>query len=912
MKKSTAVASVLLSVLLLLNSICVNGISITELKKDDVLALPDVVKETVPDTASFTARLKDKEEDLNTFVFQNADGTETMITYDYPVKYVDDGHIKDVTLDLKQERDGYIRSLQHPAEILFSDSLNDGISVNYSGVAVSLYPEQKSKSKKIYENKIIYFCDDDINYVYSLTYTGFKEEIVLNHPIEKDSFSFLVRTNGLSMAEKDGNIILNNKKGEPLVNFGDILVYSVNHEFCTNGEATYDELIPDELYRLSVTADKMIFENESLYPLVIDPDVELLNLTDSGAIEDLTINSDDQIPAGTSGSIFVGKRQTYGKSRILMKFPNLNLSAISRSSNIVDAKVYLRDLMCESSSMTVYCYRFTGNDWSENNSSSCWNNVSPNSYYSEELDSKTISYSNGVGNSPSHYYGFNITAAVQIWKQYSAQKNKGLLFKASDSVEDSSTYLSKTFASYNRSSNKPYIVITYTVQDNVHFDKYGSRVYLYEMDSVLVNLDHMFSSNILYEYFPFDGNEISVQNASIPQTGFCNVTGKKLGVYYVFCHLITHNYIIDTFGIPLHVTLRDDAYYFRNYESERHLSVLNNTLTEGNTLCQWTFNQTSQLWYIYYNRLSDTSGYYTIKKNNGNIPYYIGLNNSNSVIITSDIITNDYRWKIRCVEDDEGFVISPYTDNSKALAVSTSGWSGTNGAAIELNTYVSDYNYSDEWVICSKKSVSMVDGHDDYPITSEYTVMQNSLANIGITNVFKSSSYSEHAVNRDEAIDRMRYSKAVFVNGHGSQMVVNMHNTYINSSKIGLILNDDGGAFDMCDLVVYVSCLTAKGGIGANNLCQATLDAGVNTVIGFSMSIPMTGDRYWMKKFTEHLCDNFGDQTKSYSSIVSAAMSDTAKKYPDLMDYYYEGEHVVMNSCVIFGTNVLPSSNAWN
>ena len=109
--------------------------------------------------------------------------------------------------------------------------------------------------------------------------------------------------------------------------------------------------------------DKMIFENESLYPLVIDPDVELLNLTDSGAIEDLTINSDDQIPAGTSGSIFVGKRQTYGKSRILMKFPNLNLSAISRSSNIVDAKVYLRDLMCESSSMTVYCYRFTGNDW---------------------------------------------------------------------------------------------------------------------------------------------------------------------------------------------------------------------------------------------------------------------------------------------------------------------------------------------------------------------------------------------------------------------------------------------------------------------------------------------------------------------------------------------------------------------
>lgn len=112
--------------------------------------------------------------------------------------------------------------------------------------------------------------------------------------------------------------------------------------------------------------------------------------------------------------------------------------------------------------------------------------------------------------------------------------------------------------------------------------------------------------------------------------------------------------------------------------------------------------------------------------------------------------------------------------------------------------------------------------------------------------------------------------------------------------------------------VVNVSRLTASGGIGANNLCQATLDAGVNTVIGFSMSIPMTGGKFWMKKFTEHLCDNFGDQTKTYCSIVSMAMSDTAVEHPDLMDYYYEGEHVVMNSCEIFGTNVLPSSNAWN
>ena len=112
--------------------------------------------------------------------------------------------------------------------------------------------------------------------------------------------------------------------------------------------------------------------------------------------------------------------------------------------------------------------------------------------------------------------------------------------------------------------------------------------------------------------------------------------------------------------------------------------------------------------------------------------------------------------------------------------------------------------------------------------------------------------------------------------------------------------------------VVCVSCRTAKGGPGANNLCQATLDAGVDTVIGFREVVPADGCRYWMKKFTEYLCYYFGNQTESYSSIASMAMDDTSREHSDLMDYYIDDIHVVMNSCQVFGNDNLPGVNSWN
>ena len=132
------------------------------------------------------------------------------------------------------------------------------------------------------------------------------------------------------------------------------------------------------------------------------------------------------------------------------------------------------------------------------------------------------------------------------------------------------------------------------------------------------------------------------------------------------------------------------------------------------------------------------------------------------------------------------------------------------------------------------------------------------------------------------------------------------------SEPYDIIIIDNAGRIIIYLYIVYVSCRTAKGGPGANNLCQATLDAGVDTVIGFREVVPADGCRFWMKKFTEYLCTCFGNQTETYNSIVSMAMNDTADENPDWMDFYDEGKHVVMDSCQVFGNDNLPGVNSWN
>ena len=163
---------------------------------------------------------------------------------------------------------------------------------------------------------------------------------------------------------------------------------------------------------------------------------------------------------GTSGSVLVGVRNSYGISRTIMRFPTLSLDGVE-ASDIVSATIGLRDLMCQSSeNITVECriYDTTAPAWTESAPPS-FGAAAP--YVGATvLDSYVVTLNGGTGGG--NWYHFNILEAARAWANGTQDPSKGLVFKAADSFENQTTNKwYKTFSSYNRSSYKPSLKITY-------------------------------------------------------------------------------------------------------------------------------------------------------------------------------------------------------------------------------------------------------------------------------------------------------------------------------------------------------------------------------------------------------------------------------------------------------------------
>ncbi len=428
-------------------------------------SVPEIVGYERAVAKNHIKRLYDDEKDnLNKIVFLNADGSTTEYLFAYPVKYLADGKIQDITLDIsKNELSESFESSANSSKTVFPYNLADGISLTGNNQTISLVPyinqTEIINATLIDHKKVIYKFDDTTEYEYSLTYTGFKENIIVSEYTGQTEFLFYLYTNGLKLTEQDGSFSLKNKENEICAVIGDVIIFSADEKNNSMGRLEASQIIENEQYVLRIIVDQnYLMDENTAYPIRIDPTIEICyNNNGSSAIEDVTINSLSGTD-GSSGSLRVGLRDTYGVSRILMKFPGLNLSSLGTNYSITNATVEVRDVMCESASMTVYCYVFSGNEWSE--STANWSNVNPNNI-STYLSSNVFSYSNGLQQSTPHWYSFDITEAVKGWKSEYYNINKGIIFKAPSSVENGNTYINKTIASYNRSSYKPTLTVTY-------------------------------------------------------------------------------------------------------------------------------------------------------------------------------------------------------------------------------------------------------------------------------------------------------------------------------------------------------------------------------------------------------------------------------------------------------------------
>ena len=437
----------------------------------EAFVLPDIVKGE-QGSELYTARVKEQETNLNTLVFEKQDGALEMRLFDHPVKYVDEkGETKDITTDVKPTADGGYQTAQNAVVTTFSKNLNDGITLKKDSIHIKMVPISGTKQTATVtakdEKTLSYAYGDKTSLEYSLTYMGYKEDIVVQEYTGQTEYSFLLYTNGLRVVRREESFYLADAKGDIKATIGDIIIFTADERNNTLGGLTSETIKENQIYRLTIHVDADYLKDpKTAYPIRIDPTIEVSAENNSEtAIDDVTIYSNSG-SNGASGSLLAGIRTTRGKSRILMRFPGLDLDLIGSAKRIKKATVNMRDLMCETTALTIHSYIFIGDAWTEETAN--WSNLDV-THYRDRQSSQTVSYDNGLNKNPAHTYKFNITQAVKEWKagNTSANKNKGVVFKAANAVEaDNSEDRYKTFGSYNRASYKPSLTVEY----------YGSRI----------------------------------------------------------------------------------------------------------------------------------------------------------------------------------------------------------------------------------------------------------------------------------------------------------------------------------------------------------------------------------------------------------------------------------------------------
>jgi uncharacterized protein YjdB len=538
--------------------------------------LPSIISQEEVQQNQYIGRVRAEEENLNTLVFKNADGTNTMRIFNHPVKYVDtDGTVKDISLKLESTSNGF-QPAAHNIATTFANQLSDGIRMRYEDIDLLLIPVMQSSSSatqtapmalaSLSTNRetVSYPFGVNTTLEYTLTYTGYKEDIVVSQYTGQTEYNFLLQTDGLiPEMDTEGGWILKDSDGNPRASLGDIIIFTADERNNTLGRLTVETIKANQIYLLTIHVDSdWLSDPDTVYPIRIDPAMDVINTSDgSNAIEDLTLNSN----AGssmTSKSLSVGKRESYGISRILMRFPGLDLSRYNSADQIISVTVGLRDILCESTPLDVYCHAYN-EAWV---SSPSWTTQNPNNYDSTVLSQKSVSYAAGLAQPTAHRYQFDITAAVKNWKNNPATKDYGILFKASPDVENGTTYNAKTMASFNRTSNQPNLTVTYVTSIQVHADD----IYLYEGETLALSAITL-PSDANVTWISSDESIATVDNHGV-------VTGYKAGSV-----TITGKINENTFSsIGLYVLKDDGAYYLNNYGSQYYLHVENGGISDHN------------------------------------------------------------------------------------------------------------------------------------------------------------------------------------------------------------------------------------------------------------------------------------------------------------------------------------------
>ncbi|MBQ3551379.1 MAG: hypothetical protein IJA41_10430, partial [Clostridia bacterium] len=247
---------------------------------------------------------------LNTTVTDNGDGTYTMTLYDHPVKYVDEkGDVQDISLEIASAADGSYKTKANDIQTVFPKKISDGITLSGNGVNVKLTPSVQPPSEREVAAKpsegvrndegvvpydslplegkvspqvtdevstvtrldsetVSYYYDNRTTLEYSLTYTGFKEDIVVSEYTGQTEYHFLLETGGLTLTKIDESYYLTDAEGTVKATLGDIIIFTADERNNALGSMTHTTVREDQQYIVTIHIDAEYLKDEKTkYPI---------------------------------------------------------------------------------------------------------------------------------------------------------------------------------------------------------------------------------------------------------------------------------------------------------------------------------------------------------------------------------------------------------------------------------------------------------------------------------------------------------------------------------------------------------------------------------------------------------------------------------------------------------------------
>ena len=334
--------------------------------------------------------------------------------------------------------------------------------------------------------------------------------------------------------------------------------------------------------------------------------------------------------------------------------------------------------------------------------------------------------------------------------------------------------------------------------------------------------------------------------------------------------------------------IANGTYFMRNKENSECARVKNGTMTNGQNVVQYDFDQNLAEQWIF--KLDNETGYYSIRSANSTSSYYYMAVSDDSSALDKPIVirsasettlTEGMKWKIELTKNN-AYKIIPKTGeaNNYVLATSTSGV--LNNRNLIQGDYQDNTSYRDEWYLID--------------VTKKYAQITLDYAGASSLNTNIKQYYEDNAdaygstytsITKSKFINEIQ-SSAYFcglVHGGETENKLKMSDEVLYLTDISSLPNS---SFNSVKIVILLSCYSGRSG----GFVDTLLAKGVDVVIGFEDKVEQQTGAYWTERLIYAL---------SYGNTVEDSI-DYADS--ELYDKYQGTEYASELSLITYGRHV--------